>query len=57
MKNGSVLVYGLKKYLALSDDNGEQDLLTKFWLTFLDGGQDHVTWTGLWQTVQTSTDT
>lgn len=43
--------------LRLSDNNCWHDLLSQFRLTLLDGGHDHVTSRGSWQSIQSSTDT
>ena len=42
--------------LALSDDDAWHDLLPEFGLSLFDGAHDHVTGTGLRETVQPSTD-
>ena len=42
--------------LALSDDDSWHDLLSEFWLTLLDGGEEQLTDRTLGQSVQTSSD-
>ena len=41
--------------LSLSNDNGLKDLLSKLWLTLLDGNHHHITNSGAGQTIKSST--
>ena len=41
---------------SLSDDDGGEHLLSEFWLTLLDRGEEILTDGSLWKSVQSSTD-
>jgi len=44
------------KTLALPDNNCGHDLLSQFWLSLLDGAHDHVSGSGLGESIEASAD-